>query len=299
MIQNFKLLVLFVFTYLNLFGQDSLFPFILSKEDELNFTYKEYFFDDKLQINESTSLVILIKEPQTQMARELGNRIYRDTSFIRKIKNQFYEVKEIKNGEGQELIHFCGHDMYFYLLSNGNMTYLNKLNSNCGLSEISCNDLSILFESGKKLRQVRLTSLPEKYIKSRDGLFSDKVITSYYENQEFWDICKSSRYPNIYYDGFFDMQVAIDPSITINQNIENKLKSYVRDMKDVNWNASSYLVNGKLAQHKKTNEPIIIEIRVFVKKKAFKFFKTFDIKPITFRKLVFNEDEQLLLFYDD
>jgi hypothetical protein len=95
------------------------------------------------------------------------------------------------------------------------------------------------------------------------------------------------------------MQVAIDPSITINQNIENKLKSYVRDMKDVNWNASSYVVDGQIAEHKKTNEPIIIEIRVFVKKKAFKFFKTFDIKPITFRKLVFNEDEQLLLFYDD
>lgn len=295
MMQKIKILILTVLTAINTIGQDTLLPPPEVLPDIiLPSIYKDYFFDNKLQINDSTSLIVLIKDAQTQMARELGNRIYTDTAFIRKIKNRFYEEKEVINGILSEEVHFCGHDMYFYSLSKGNMTYLNRLNSNCGLSEVSCKDLSILFESGRIMRIDTLTSLPKKYKKSRDGLFTDNVIMSYFEDTQSWDICQSSRFPKIYYDGYFKLEVILDTSFTINQNIEKLLKQYSDDIQNMNWNVWSTDIEAR--KFNILNETTKFEVFVYLKRQSFKDFKTFDIQPII---PVINKNNRLLIFYND
>lgn len=274
-------------------GQDSLLPpppDITFDFEDTN-TYKEYFFNDRLKINDSTSLVLIIEDAQTQMTSDLNHRIYDDTAFIRKVKNRFYEEKAI-NGDVET--HFCGHDMFFYSLCNGKLTFLNRLNSNCGLSEVSCQDLGILFESGRQMRVDTLTSLPEKYIKSRDELFSDNVIESHYQNTQSWGICKSSKFPKIYYDGYFHAEILLDSAFTINQNIENFISQYSNDFTNLNWNLWSNVIEVRRFNY--FHESIKVEIVIYLKKDLFDQFESFDIQPIT---PVINENRKLLIFYDD
>jgi hypothetical protein len=293
--QNLKILIILIISAFKAVGQDTILP---PPEISIEFgkseIYKKYFFDDRLQINDSTSLVIIIEDAQTQMATELGHRIYNDTAFISKIKSRFYEEKETVNGIIYEESHLCGHDMYFYSLINGNMTYLNKLNSNCGISEISCQDLDILFESGRKMRVDTLSSLPRKYKKSRNELFTDNVIWSHYENKQSWDICQSSKFPIIYYDGYFKVEIILDTNFTVEQNIENFIQQYSDDLKNINWNIWS--LNKDLKKFNYPHESTKIELFVYLKKKVFKEFKVFDIQRIVPNV---NENNKLLIYYDD
>lgn len=297
MLHIFKTLFLLTFTTFISIGQESILPppNVTLPKIARSYTYKEYFFDDKLIVNDSTALVILIQEPQTQMAKELGHRIYKDTTFIRKIKNQFYEEKLVEDGKTKEVMNFCGYDMYFYSLYKNELTYLNKLNSNCGISEVSCKDLSILFESGKILSVDTLTSLPKKFNKSKATLFSDKVITSYFENTQQWDICKTSRFPNIYYDGYFGAEITLDSSFTINQNIELFLKKYTSEIQNINWNVRSN--NIEVIKFIRFKESTKIELTVFLTKQSFKPFKSFDIQPIIPRGL--KTGRELIIIHDE
>lgn len=293
--QNLKILTVLIISAFNAVGQDTVLPPPeISIELGQSGIYKEYFFDDRLQINDSTSLVIIIEDAQTQMATELGHRIYADTAFIRKIKTRFYEEKEMVDGIISEVTHFCGHDMYFYSLINGEMTYLNRLNSNCGLSEVSCQDLGILFQSGRKMRVDTLTSLPKKYKKSRNDLFTDNVIRSHYQNTQSWDICQSSKLPRIYYDGYFKAEIILDTNFTVEQNIENFIQQYSDNLKNINWNIWSH--NKELKRFNYLHESTKIELFVYLKKKVFNEFKVFDIQTIVPNV---NENNKLLIYYDD
>lgn len=296
MMQNLKILTILIISAFNAVGQDTILPPPdISIELGQSGIFKEFFFDNRLQINDSTSLVIIIEDAQTQMATELGHRIYDDTAFIRKIKTRFYEEKEMVNGIiSGGVTHFCGHDMYFYSLSNGKMSYLNRLNSNCGLSEVSCQDLGILFESGRKLRVDTLTSLPKKYKKSRDDLFTENVIRSHYENTTSWDICQSSKLPRIYYDGYFKTEIILDTNFTVEQNIKNFIQKYSDDLKNINWNIWSD--NIQLKRFNYLRESTKIELFVYLKKEVFNEFKVFDIQTIV---PIVNEDYKLLIYYDD
>src|SRR5690606_38815673 len=55
---------------------------------------RDYFFDDRLEINDSTTLVLLVRLPQTKFAQDLNHRIYTDTSFIRKIKESWFILRD-------------------------------------------------------------------------------------------------------------------------------------------------------------------------------------------------------------
>jgi hypothetical protein len=295
MMQNLKILTTLIISAFNAVGQDStLPPPEISIESGKSGIYKEYFFDERLQINDSTSLVIIIEDAQTQMATELGHRIYDDTAFIRKIKTRFYEEKEMVNGLITEEAHFCGHDMFFYSLSNGKMTYLNRLNSNCGLSEVSCQDLGILFESGRRMRVDTLTSLPKKYRKSRDDLFTENVIRSHYLNTQSWDICRTSKLPKLYYEGYFKTEITLDTMYSIEQNIENFIRQYSDDLENINWNIWSD--NLQIKRFNYLSESTEIELYVYLKKEVFNEFKIFDIQTIV---PIVNEDYKLLIYYDD
>ena len=82
-----------------------LFP-VLGNTQELQ---REFYFPD-LDINDSTSLVLIVVDPQTDELRQLGHRIIKDTSVISKIKSSYYTEYE----EGSKIVNFCGHDMFFY-----------------------------------------------------------------------------------------------------------------------------------------------------------------------------------------
>ncbi|PHR49041.1 MAG: hypothetical protein COA32_03060 [Fluviicola sp.] len=267
-------------------------------DDTSGAVYKDYFFDDKLKINDSTSLVVFTRNPQTQMAKDLGPRIYSDTNFIRRIKSDFYELK---NPLMPEIVHFCDFDVFFYSYNGHELNYLNKLNSHCDISKINCRDLEVLFQPGSQLRVDTLSRFPDKYRDDKSKIFSENVIVSYFENTgswDFgntdWDVCKSSRFPRIYYDGYTVVNIELDTSYTIEENIISYVKRYSDDFDNINWNAWSYTEG--VQEFTLFNEPSKIDLFIYLKIDAFDDFKEFDIKKIEPR---ITENSKLLIFYKD
>tara|TARA_B100000508_G_scaffold138562_1_gene134930 strand:- start:610 stop:1437 length:828 start_codon:yes stop_codon:yes gene_type:complete len=274
-------------------GQDTLAPIpeVDLPDDTSGAVYKDYFFDDKLKINDSTSLVVFTRNPQTQMAKDLGHRIYSDTNFIRRLKNDFYELK---NPYTPEIVHFCDFDIFFYSYDGHELNYLNKLNSHCDISKINCRNLDVLFRPGSELRVDTLSSFPERYKNDKSKLFTEDVIVSYFENTESWDICKNSRLPRIYYDGYAVVNIKLDTALTIEENIKKYIKQYTDDLNDINWNVWSHTEG--VREFIEYKQPSNVDLFIYLKKEVFDEFKELDIEKIEPR---ITENRRLLIFYND
>ncbi|MEX0598532.1 MAG: hypothetical protein WD512_18770 [Candidatus Paceibacterota bacterium] len=293
MTNTLKILIFLITCSLHSLGQDTLAPipeFDLP-DDTSRAVYKDYFFDDKLKINDSTSLVVFTRNPQTQMAKDLGHRIYSDTNFIRRVKNDFYELR---NPLLPEIVHFCDFDVFFYSYNGHELNYLNKLNSQCNISKINCRDLEVLFQPDSRIRVDTLNSFPDKYRDDKSKIFSENVIVSYLENSESWDICKSSRLPRIYYDGYTVVNIKLDTALTIEENIKSYIKTYSNDFKNINWNVWSH--TDGVQKFTLFNEPSKVDLFIYLKEDVFDDFKEFDIKKIEPR---IEENSKLLVFYKD
>jgi hypothetical protein len=301
MTNTLKILIFLITCSLHSLGQDTLTPipdFDLP-DDTSGDVYKDYFFDDKLKVNDSTSLVVFTRNPQTQMAKDLGHRIYSDTNFIRRIKNDFYELR---NPLMPEIVHFCDFDVFFYSYNGHELNYLNKLNSQCDISKINCRDLEVLFQPDSRIRVDTLNSFPDKYRDDKSKIFSENVIVSYFENTDSWnfgnsnswDVCKSSRFPRIYYDGCIVVDIQLDTALTIEENIKNYITKYSDDFDNINWNVWSHTEG--VQEFTVFNVSSKVDLFIYLKEDAFDDFREFDIEKIEPR---ITENSKLLIFYED
>lgn len=272
-----------------------LFIFSSVSAQTIGETMRRYFFDDQLTIDDSTALIVLVRDSQTQFARELNARIYTDTNFIKKLKETWY-VEYKYEGQGRSG-HLCGHDMFFYKHSGSEFTYLNNLNSNCGISEVGCTNLHVLLESGRPLRIDTLTRIRMNMYKK--DIFTEDLIKGYCTNNEInWEICSTKKYPRIYYDGYFKTQIILDTTMTVNQNVENFIRLYAKKSERINWNISK----NQLSEQEFTNAkkdlvntgPREIEITFYLKMSEFELFKDFDIETIDFD---IKSGSELILLY--
>jgi hypothetical protein len=257
-------------------------------------TRRDYFFDE-LTIDDSTSLVLIIQEPQTQFARELKNRIYKDTTFLRELKENWF-TERTDSGIGSTT-HRCGHDLYFYKLSGTEYTYLNQLNSNCGITEVGCTNLNVLAQSGKPLRADTVSRL--RMTARKTDLFTDDVFRAYYTaDRHYWEYCKTSKFPPMFYEGYFKTTIQLDTNFTINENAEKFIRTFTDDIEGINWNIydASKAYPNKLKDFENKKEPCTTKISIYLKKQKFIEFKAFEIIPIAFN-IKWGSD--LILMYRD
>lgn len=261
-----------------------LFPLLGSTQT----LHREYYFP-QLDINDSTSLVLIVVDPQTEELKKLGHRIIKDTSVISKIKSSFYTEYE----EGGKIINMCGHDMFFYSLIGNKPKYLNRLNSDCDIS-----NLDIFFENGKVIRADSLSEIPAVFKSKPSALFTEDVFLNTVTNRSYWDQSKTYKYPTFYYDKFFEVDLFLDTLFTIKKNIELFLKKYTPDLTDVNWNYRKHSLSieerKKQYYFEKNNEPFTLKFTVYIKDDKQDLFNEFDLKPT---EANLNERHQLILFY--
>jgi len=250
-----------------------------------------YFFDEQLPNNTSNSLVVFTKEPQSDLARRIQNRIYRDTGFIQSLKENWFEEYDSLEGK---VMHFCDFDLYFYVLEGNTLRYLNKMNSQCGISGFSCTSLEVLAQKGELLRVDTLTIISENTAKS--DLFSNNFLTGNYSNKEEWDICRSQQFPKIYYDGYFKTSMVLDTLLTLEENVERFLEPNTKDFKRINWNIWGSMGEPflQLKRFEILHTPCTIEFYVYLKQEQFKAFEHFDIHLIPFQ---LSEKDPLFLTY--
>ncbi len=275
---KFTLLLILTFSNTFLFGQK----------------VREYFFEN---LSTTDTLVIFSRDPQTEIANQLDNRIYSDSAFLRKIKNEFYEEYEFD----QKLTHFCGFDLFFYKLSNGKLVFLNELNSTCGLSQFACKEtgLSLLLESGKYLKIDTLFNTPKSRQVLREKLQHRNVLLWKYSTQLDWDIRKTSKFPKICYDGYFKTKIVLDTNYSLAENMNYFLLKYTSNCENINWNIRQEWnkTEGnsmKLKRFERLKESVEIEVEFYLNKTDFQSFKKMKITRIDFK---INPDFPLLIFY--
>jgi hypothetical protein len=271
-----------------------LFPFFLFFFIQLTLQAqpkRAYFFDEQLPISQTTSLVVLTKEPQSDLAKRIQNRIYRDTTLIRSLKENWYEEYDSLEGK---VVHFCDFDLYFYTLEGNTLRYLNKMNSQCGTSGINCTSLEILAQKGEKLFVDTLTGISENQTKS--SVFNENFLTGNYNSMEEWDICRSMQFPKIFYDGYIKTRLELDTLLSLLDNVEHFLGNNSKDFSQINWNVWGSMGDMfiKLKRFELFHEPCTIELYIYLKREQFKAFEHFDIHLIPFQVY---EKEPLFLTY--
>jgi len=271
-----------------------LFFVLLSFTSESQIT-REYFFNSELQVNDSISLVLIIDRPQSNFAKRINHRIYRDTTFIRYLKENWYYEYDKKDGYTTKM---CAYDMYFYSLSVDKYIYLNHLNSNCGLDKIGVENLNILVQMGEPLEVDTITKIGI-WTRKQD-LFRNDLTFAKYEHYKEWDNTKTKKYPIIYYDGYFKTNIKLDTNFTINKNAENFVRNITNDLKGVNWNISEYKKSPyndneiKIKKFVEDKKSCTVEIEVYFKASKFETFKEYNIQEINFS---IANGHKLLLFY--
>ncbi len=258
---------------------------------------REYFFDNDLPVNDSTALILIIDRPQSQFAQKLNHRIYKDTSFIKYLKESWF-IEYDKNDWHSK--HRCGYDMYFYSLSGEEYTYLNCLNSNCKSDKIGDVNLNMLLQMGAPLEVDTLTRL--SFWDNKDSLFNEDLIEARYENYSEWGNTRTKKYPIIYYDRYFRTKLRLDTNFTINQNAANFIKTFTDDMTAINWSIPTYTYSpisedDFLIKNFIDNKvPCEIEMTVYFKSSKNHLFEKYSDKEVYFK---IKRGNNLLLFYNN
>lgn len=218
-------------------------------------TLKNYFFGSENFYKDNQELVIIVENPQTEFAENLGSRYYNDTTFLRIISTEFFTETDTTNHE--QLFHLCGYDLYFYTKKNNNLFLFKAINSSCDMEELGiidsknkCQNLEVLATSGTILK---VDTLQETvYAETKDSILKDVIfhrnvsmvegnITSesfYYSGRN-----NSRNSPKWQYDYVTEILVPIDSSLSIDQNIKGYLASKGIDSveyKMINWQIDPY-----------------------------------------------------------
>lgn len=252
-------------------------------------TVKQYFFGSEDFYKENHELIIIVKNPQTEFAENLGSRYYNDTSFIRKISTLFYTEVDTSNHDIS--IHSCGYDLYFYAKKNQNLFLIKAVNSSCNVEEIGiidakkqCENLELLATSGSQL--VIDTLSTTIYPETKDSILKDVIyhrnvgivegnITSesfYYSGNN-----NSRNLPKWYYDYFVETSLQLDTSISISQNILNHLLEKGIDSvmyENVNWQIDSKIAEDiELCELFDYPLPNAIDLKFYITKDMSQYFE--------------------------
>lgn len=209
---------------------------------------KEYFFDGIDLVENAQELVVIVKSPQSKFALEFGHKIYTDTSFLNQIKKDFYVEK--KMGE-EDILFFCGFDMFFYVKSGNNLKLFNQINSSCNVGNLTRKNLETLNQNGVKLNcdtilfaDLKRKKAGKNHLKYKfDNLiYSTSVEDNIWQNnvsdEEYVDFYNSCHLPFHYYDSYFETEIPIDTSFSLKRNIEQYLIRYGIDsleFKNINY----------------------------------------------------------------
>ena len=189
-----------------------------------------YFFQN-LEIREGTQLLLVTNRAQTHTAHLLGNRLYSDTSYMRKLKENSY--KEIIDGISE--VHLCGYDMYFYAVNGDEVRYLNAANSNCGLNDLGCEELDTMLFTGTPLYFDTLNIPGNEWNSKNDSILEKAVFTTSHW-VDHWGIAQSEKFPRFYYDYYFEVVLKNEQGKSRRELIEQYVSTLTDDFNGFNWN---------------------------------------------------------------
>lgn len=279
-------------------------------------TVKKYFFGSEYFYKSNSELILIVDNPQTEIAKKIGSRYYSDTNFLKLISKVFFTEVDTSNHDVS--MHMCGYDMFFYIRNNDNLTYLRAINSNCDLEEIGiidakskCQNLETLTTSGIKLK---LDTIHSKILPS----MKDSVLlgTVYHKNLDIYENSNSrpseaiywfgnnncSNLPVWYYDGMVEETLRLDSTVTIEQNIISYLtKLGITNVKDkaINWR-----IHPEIAEDLDFREmmgypvPKEVPIKFYFSLEYFENFDSLKIQKIDIKRLtdIENTTRHILLY---
>jgi len=219
---------------------------------------KKYFFGSRF-VKNGHELVVITKEPQTELAREIGSRIYSDTATLRYIEQQFFCWKRKDN----EIHHYCGHDLYFYLKKGDVLEYISCANSNCGFTELGsgngdfCSNVEFLANNGTRLVADTIRQLPDSIktkAEMREVYFRDHIYSEFRDNyleSIVYGNLQTKSFQNVpfYYDGYLQFDVPKEWLFEEEKFLKQQLHSMGIDVDlsdprinwDCSWNGKTYL----------------------------------------------------------
>lgn len=170
-------------------------------------TEKVFFFNNHDFIASNTQLVVFVKDPQTQIAKDIGQKIYFDTAELRILQSSF--VKEVDHENLS--FHYCGYDVFFYIKNNQNLSFYGCMNSKCGLDGYDCNAMNLLDSLGTPIH----SQLEKSSKKALDQKQENEPLAIYFgpyskEKTSFFSFTFGNRTDNAinlqssYYDGYFN-----------------------------------------------------------------------------------------------
>lgn len=279
-------------------------------------TVKKYFFGSEDFYKSNSELILIVDNPQTEIAKEIGSRYYSDTNFLKLISKEFFTEVDTSNHDVS--MHMCGYDMFFYVRNNDNLTYLRAINSNCDLEEIGiidanskCKNLETLTTSGIKLK---LDTIHYKISPS----MKDSVLlgTVYHKNLDihensdsrpseaiYWFGNNNCRnLPVWYYDGIVQETLRLNSNITIEQNIISYLTTLgITNAKDkaINWR-----IHSEIAEDIEFREmmgypvPREVPIKFYFSSEYFENFDSLEIQKIDIEQLtdIENTPRHIILY---
>lgn len=292
--------ILFFFSYLNsCFGQDSLLIPPKLPPKIVRESYKEYYFRDVNFVEENKELVIIVKEPKSQFAKDFGHRIYSDTAFLRRIQEELYRVVD-PNHYRKEVIDMCGYDFYFYVKSGPNLSLIKTENSGCRSYDCHYKFLDIFAESGERLQVDTLTRFKTKHNGKLEFLNSDFIYASLIETDKHGEIWQEESYGNIHfydqnftsnfppeflYDGQFDIELNVDISLSVLDNLKNYFKTFGID--SLEFRKMSFKLKNESDIEKKMGplntsmlhpKKPVLPMTIYISKEYFHLFKEYKIK---------------------
>lgn len=241
-------------------------------------TEKVYFFGDHDFIASNTQLVVFVKDPQTQIAKDIGQKIYFDTAELRILQNASFE-REIPTSK---LEHFCGVDVFLFLKNGQNIQFLYSINSECSIDGFSCDLMHLLDSLGSHLKKdsvkssrkniLKLTNSPSSFIY---GPYSKELITNFNFKNYYFNKNGQNLRPQ-FYDGYYvdsinvkeDNEFSQYPLYTANYKeyieslpLTKEEKLQIGLLNELNYSEES--IRRKLLTEK-------IEIRVYLSEELFK-----------------------------
>lgn len=219
--------------------------FVSAQKDQDTNYYKKYFFGNAF-VKNGCELVVITKEPQTELAKEIGSRIYSDTATLHYMEQQFFSWKPKHN----EIHHYCGFDLYFYRKKGDELEYFSCANSHCGISELGggdrdmCSNIEFLAENGTKLVADTIYSFPDSIrtkSKMREVHFKDHIYSEFRDKNTGStdsDHSKSARNVSLFYDGYIELKTSKSWFID-NEGVQHELNAagIHMDIEDprINW----------------------------------------------------------------
>lgn len=245
---------------------------------------KEYFLSSSHFIDNNQQLVLIVKEPQSELANEIGSRIYEDFDLIRQIQESL--VVEIDTTE-ERIRDFCGFDLFLYLKSGRNLKRINQLNSNC-VSELLSNKNIEFLKIGERLyldtlsKEV-LDTMNKSQIFSTDVIYADHGQLANFDNwlESLWN---SSTFPFWYYDGYIELELKSNFELSVIENIHVFLKK-----KGINKVASAS-INWKLNYEHKKQLNIFeeypkprtetLKIKIYLMEEFYRLFEHYQVESL-------------------